>query len=104
MAIVSVVIPCHNYGRFLREAIESVLAQTHAEVELIVVDYESTDDTDRIVAGYPQVKYLRRSDRTLGVARNDGLAESVGEFLWFLDADDRLVPDAVESSVACLGM
>jgi glycosyltransferase involved in cell wall biosynthesis len=100
--VVSVVIACHNYGRFLREAIESVLAQTYTEVELIIVDYESTDDTARIVADYPQAKYLHRSDRGVGVARNDGLAESVGEFVLFLDADDKLTPDAIESFVASL--
>ena len=102
MTVVSVVIPCHNYGRFVREAIESVLAQTRAEIELIVVDYGSTDDTGRTVADYPRARYLRRSNRGTGVARNDGLAESVGEFLLFLDADDKLVPDAIESSAACL--
>ncbi|HEY2371360.1 MAG TPA: glycosyltransferase [Gaiellaceae bacterium] len=102
MTAVSVVIPCHNYGRFLREAIESVLAQTQAGVELIVVDYESTDDTGRIVADYPAVKYVPRANRGVGVARNHGLAESAGEFVLFLDADDKLVPKAIESLVACL--
>jgi glycosyltransferase involved in cell wall biosynthesis len=102
MTLVSVVIPCHNYGHFVRDAIESVLAQTHSELELIVVDYESTDGTDRIVAEYPEATYLRRSSRTYGEARNEGLAASAGDFVLFLDADDKLVPDAVESSLACL--
>lgn len=102
MPLVSVVIPCHNYGHFLRDAIDSALAQTHADIELIVVDYESTDDTDRIVADYAEAKYLRRSSKTYGAARNEGLAASAGEFVLFLDADDKLVPDAVESSLACL--
>jgi glycosyltransferase involved in cell wall biosynthesis len=79
-----------------------VLSQTHAEVELIVVDYGSTDDTDRIVADYPQARYLRRPDGGIGSARNDGLAASAGEFVLFLDADDKLVPDALETSAACL--
>lgn len=57
-----------------------MLAQTHSEIELIVVDYESTDDTDRIVADYPQATYLRRANRGVGVARNDGLAASVGDY------------------------
>jgi glycosyltransferase involved in cell wall biosynthesis len=102
MTLVSVVIPCHNYGHFLREAIDSALAQTHPDIELIVVDYDSTDDTDRIVAAYSDATYLRRSSQTYGAARNDGLAASGGEFVVFLDADDKLVPDAVESSLACL--
>jgi glycosyltransferase involved in cell wall biosynthesis len=102
MAIVSVVIPCHNYGRFLREAIESVLTQTHAELELVVVDYDSTDDTAQIVAEYPEAMYLRRPNLGVGVARNEGLAASAGEFVLFLDADDRLVFGAIKSLVACL--
>lgn len=102
MTLVSVVIPCHNYGHFLRDAIESVRAQTHPEIELIVVDYDSTDDTDRIVSEYPDATYLRRSTQTYGAARNEGLAASGGEFVLFLDADDKLVDDAIESSLACL--
>lgn len=103
MILCSVVIPCHNYGRFLRGAIESVLAQTYAAVELIVVDYESTDDTPHVVAAYPRVRYLQRPNLGIGAARNDGLRASVGEFVLFLDADDRLVvPDAVATSAACL--
>jgi hypothetical protein len=102
MTLVSVVIPCHNYGHFLRDAIDSALAQTHADIELIVVDYDSTDDTDRIVADYADATYLRRSSKTYGAARNEGLAASAGEFVVFLDADDKLVSDAVESSLACL--
>ena len=102
MPLVSVVIPCHNYGRFLSDAINSVLAQTHPDIELIVVDYESTDETEQIAAEYPEVRYLRRPDTGYAAARNDGLRACAGEFVLFLDADDRLLPDAVKSSVSCL--
>src|SRR5215216_5829744 len=102
MALVSVVIPCRNYGRFLGEAIASVLAQTHDEIELTVVDYGSTDDTASVVAGYPEARFVRRPNLGLGMARNDGLAVSLGAFAVFLDADDRLLPDAVATSLACL--
>lgn len=103
-SLVSVVIPSHNYGSYLPDAIESVLAQTHPEIELIVVDYESTDDTARIVDGYPQARYLARPNRGYAAARNDGLRVSSGEFVLFLDADDKLVPDAIETGAACLEM
>ena len=103
MTLCSVVIPCHDYGRFLPGAIESVLAQAYPEVELIVVDYESTDDTPHVAAGYPRARYLRRPNLGVGAARNDGLRASAGEFVLFLDADDRLVvPDALATSAACL--
>lgn len=100
--LASVVIPCRNYGRFLREAIESVLAQTHPAVELLVVDYGSTDGSDEIAAGYDGVRLVRRPNRGVSEARNQGLAEARGGFLVFLDADDRLLPDAVASSLECL--
>ncbi|HWE80332.1 MAG TPA: glycosyltransferase [Gaiellaceae bacterium] len=102
MALVSVVIGCRNYGRFLREAIASTNAQTHAEVEVIVVDYGSTDDTREIVAEFPQARCLSVPNRGLGRARNDGLRAGKGEFVVFLDADDMLVPDAIATSLACL--
>jgi glycosyltransferase involved in cell wall biosynthesis len=102
MTLVSVVIPCRNYGRFVGEAIESVLVQTHDEIEVVVVDYGSTDDTAGVVARYPEVRCLRRPNLGLATARNDGLATSSGAFVVFLDADDRLVSDAVSTLLACL--
>lgn len=102
MTLVSVVIPCRNFGRFLGDAIESVLAQTHDEIELVVVDYGSTDGSPDVVARYPQARCVRRPNLGVSVARNAGLETSSGPFVVFLDADDRLVPDAVATSLACL--
>src|SRR3982751_2812738 len=102
VALVSVVIPCRNYGHFLRESTGSVLAQTHAQIETIVVDYGSTDDTYQVASAYPQVRLLQMPDRGIGPARHEGLSASPGEFVLFLDADDRLLPDAIASLVACL--
>lgn len=100
-ALVSVVIPCRNYGRFLAEAIQSVLAQTYPTIELLVVDYGSTDGSDDVAVGYSEVRLLRQPNRGVSEARNAGLAASHGEFLVFLDADDRLLPDAVSTSLRC---
>lgn len=97
--LVSVVIPCYNHARFLGEAIESVLAQTYPNLEIIVVDDGSTDHTAEVAAGYPDARYVHQNNQGLAAARNTGLRQSRGEFLVFLDADDRLHPDAVECGV-----
>ena len=92
---VTVVIPCFRQAHFLPEAIESVLAQDHGAVEIVVVDDGSPDNVGAVAAGYPGVKCLRRANGGLAAARNAGMREADGEFLLFLDADDRLLPEAV---------
>lgn len=94
--MVSVVIPSYNHGRFLGAAIASVLDQTHTNVEVIVVDDGSTDDTEAVCAGYPGVRYVRVHRVGPCAARNIGVAYSRGDFLVFLDADDVLYPNALE--------
>jgi Glycosyl transferase family 2 len=99
LPLVSVVIPCFNQGHYLGEAIESVLGQTHSELELIVVDDGSEDNSYEVAARYPGVRRLRQPNSGVAVARNRGLAESRGAFAVFLDADDRLLPNALEVGV-----
>ncbi len=99
---VSVVIPCYNQGHFVHEAIESVLAQTYADYEIVVVDDGSTDQTSEVVSRYPGVRCIRQRNRGLPAARNRGIQESQGEFLVFLDADDRLLPKHFEFSLHAL--
>lgn len=103
MTKVSVVIPCYNHGRYLGEAIASVLAQTWADVETVVVDDGSTDDTAAMAARYEGVKYVRQANQGLAAARNTGARESTGDYLIFLDADDKLTPVAVEAGLECHG-
>jgi glycosyltransferase involved in cell wall biosynthesis len=98
--LVSVVIPCFNQGHYLGEAIESVLAQTHPELELIVVDDGSADNSYEVAARYPGVRRLRQRNSGVAVARNRGLAESRGAYVVFLDADDRLLPNALAVGVS----
>lgn len=98
---ISVVIPTFNYGRFLRDAIKSVLAQTLSADEVIVVDDGSTDDTEAVVREVGlRVKYLHQENRGVCAARNRGVAESNGELVAFLDADDAWEPTklALQSS------
>jgi glycosyltransferase involved in cell wall biosynthesis len=99
---VSVVIPCFDQAHFLAEAIESVVAQTRAATEIVVVDDGSSDNSYAVAGRYPSVRRLRQANRGVAAARNLGLAESSGKFLVFLDADDRLLPDALELGVSAL--
>jgi len=99
MSLISVIIPCYNQAHFLSEAIESVLAQSYSYLEIIVVDDGSTDDTAQIAAKYPGVRCIRQENQGLSTARNTGLRESRGEILVFLDADDLLLPHALETGL-----
>lgn len=99
--VVSVIIPCYRQAHFLSEALESALAQTHSPVEVVVVDDGSPDDTAEVVACYPTVSCVRQSNMGLAKARNAGFRASRGDYLCFLDADDRLTPDAVDAHLAC---
>lgn len=95
--LISVVIPCYNQARYLGDAIRSVLEQGGQGVEIIVVNDGSTDDTLTIVAQFPGVRCITQENRGLAAARNTGLAHCRGELVVFLDADDRLLPGALES-------
>ena len=99
MDTVSVVIPCFKQAHFLGEAIESVLAQTHPALDIVVVDDGSPDDVASVAARYPQVRYFRQSNRGLAGARNRGLRECRGEYVLFLDSDDRILPDHLAISL-----
>jgi glycosyltransferase involved in cell wall biosynthesis len=94
-ALVSVIIPCYNHGRYLSKAIESVLTQTYTHFEIIVVDDGSNDETKEIAQNYKEVKYVYQMNQGLSAARNTGIDESTGEYLVFLDADDWLLTDAL---------
>jgi glycosyltransferase involved in cell wall biosynthesis len=92
---VSVVIPCFRQAHFLDDAIRSVLRQDHPARDIVVVDDGSPDATAEVAARYPAVTYLRQPNRGLAAARNVGLRHSRGEYVVFLDADDRLLPQAL---------
>jgi glycosyltransferase involved in cell wall biosynthesis len=97
--LVSVVIPCYGQAAYLEEAIESVLAQTYAQVEVVVVDDGSPDNAARLAGRFPWVRCVRQPNSGLAAARNTGIGESEGELLVFLDSDDRLLPRALEVGV-----
>lgn len=96
MRKVSVIIPTYNRGHLIGEAIESVLGQDIAdcEIEAIVVDDGSTDDTSQVIKLFRnKVKYIYQENQGAGVARNRGIEETTGEWIAFLDSDDRWLPD-----------
>jgi len=100
--LVSIIIPCYNRAHFLEDAIESVLRQTYQHFEIIIVDDGSTDNTSEVANSYPGVRCIRQENRGVSAARNVGLRESKGNYLIFLDPDDRLLPEALEIGVECL--
>ena len=102
MTKVSVIVPVYNVETYLDEAVRSVLQQTISDWEMIMVDDGSTDNTgplcDSYAAADPRIKVIHQENRGLSGARNTGMKYAQGEFLQFLDADDRLYPDALEKA------
>lgn len=94
---VSVITPCYNGTRYLRETIESVLAQTHSVLEMIVVDDGSTDDSAAVAESFgPPVRVIRQANQGESVARNVGMDAARGDWIAFLDADDLWKPEKIE--------
>lgn len=93
----SVVIANYNYGHMLSRAIDSVLNQTVPDIEIIVVDDGSTDNSKEVIAGYPsKIKAFFQKNSGQSTAYNRGAAAASGDYILFLDADDELLPGAFE--------
>jgi GT2 family glycosyltransferase len=105
MSRVTIVIPAYNQARYLGEAIASALAQTHADLEVIVVDDGSTDATPEVCerfASDARLRTIRTENLGVAAARNRGIAEASGDYLCFLDADDRYHPTKAAAQAALL--
>ena len=97
----TVIIPAYNAAAFIQEAIDSVMSQKYQSWELIVVDDGSRDDTKRIAEGFaaadPRVRLISKKNAGVSAARNDGLVCACGDYVFFLDADDRLEENVMHS-------
>ena len=104
--LVTVVIATHNYAHFIAQTLDSVRAQTYPKWECIVVDDGSTDNTREVVERYteadPRIRYLWQENQRLAAARNRGIANTSGEYLQFLDADDLIETRKLERHVNIL--
>ena len=101
MSEVTVVIPCFNHGEFVCRAAESVLKQEGVDVHIILID-DGSDDKNTIakideLGGSQCIKVIRTENRGVASARNIGISEAKGDYICFLDADDRLLPDALKT-------
>lgn len=102
--LVSIIMPSYNTGRFISETIESVLAQSYTNWELIIVDDCSTDDTDQIVEQYltdDRITYIKNETNSgAAVSRNRALREAKGKWIAFLDSDDLWEPDKLQKQIS----
>ena len=100
-ALVSCIVPVYNGERYLREALDSIAAQTHRVIEIIVVDDGSTDGSAAIVARYPaRIRLYAQPNAGPAAARNRGIRDARGAYLAFLDADDVWHPEKLERQLA----
>ncbi|HJS22787.1 MAG TPA: glycosyltransferase family A protein [Pyrinomonadaceae bacterium] len=99
--LISVIMPAHNAEKYIAASIESVLAQTYSNWELIVVDDGSTDSTATVVQEFvkrdPRIKYKFQENGRLGKARNTAIRNSTGPLIAFLDSDDLWMPGKLEA-------
>lgn len=99
--LISVIIPAHNYARYLPAAIDSVLAQDYTNIELIVIDDGSTDDTPEVLTTLAgRIRSLRQPNGGIASARNTGYRLAHGDFIAFLDADDLFTPGRLAVQMA----
>lgn len=103
-SMVSVIIPNYNAEKYIRQCIESVLSQNYGDLEIIIVDDGSTDNSWNIIkemaTGDERIKPFRQTNSNASIARNRGIENAKGKYLLFLDSDDILFDDAISTFVA----
>jgi len=97
--LVSIIVPCYNQGQFIEEAINSVLASTYQNIEIIVINDGSPTEVDQYVNPYiarGEITYIKQYNQGVATARNNGIRLSQGRYIVCLDSDDKLSPDYIE--------
>ncbi|SUP44754.1 glycosyltransferase family 2 protein [Veillonella criceti] len=101
--LVSIITPCYNGARYIGETIDSVLAQTHTNWEMIIVDDGSKDDSAQIIKEYvekdPRIKFIQQKNAGSAAARNNGIRNASGQYIALLDADDIWLPDFLKKQI-----
>jgi hypothetical protein len=103
-SLISIIVPCYNQAHYLEECLQSVLEQTYPNWECIIVNDGSPDNTEEIAKKWlekdPRFRYLKKENGGLSSARNAGIEVAKGEWLQFLDSDDTLEKEKLETSIA----
>lgn len=101
--LVTVVIPTYNRAKYIEETIKSVIGQKYPNIEIIVIDDGSTDNTEQVVSKYrSQLTYIHQENSERGASRNHGLRLAKGKFIAFLDSDDLWLPDKISQELEML--
>lgn len=103
MPLISIIIPAYNAEAYLQRCIDSIISQDFDNYEIICIDDGSTDDTPAILKRFPSVKAITQVNNGMATARNRGLDEAKGEYVMFVDSDDRLCSDALSTISQHLG-
>ena len=102
--MISVIIPTYNRAATILESVNSVLTQTYSDIELIIIDDGSTDNTEEIIKSIPdkRIVYLKQTQQGACIARNHGIDVAKGQYIAFNDSDDIWVSDKLEKQLECL--
>lgn len=105
--LVSVIVPLYNAEKYIEETMESILNQTYKNIEIVIVDDGSKDQSSSIVKNlkkkYPeQIKYILQENQGVSVARNTGIENASGEYISFLDSDDLWHPTKIEKQITSM--
>jgi len=98
--LVSIIIPSYNHAEYLPKAFNSIKNQTYSNIEIILMDDGSTDHTKEVISQYDDIQYIYQENAGLSAARNNAILHTNGEYILFLDADDWLYPEALNSHIS----